>query len=149
MKFLVPNYSCLHNSRLGDYHPQIPVLCPLSTEFVEHPCPPTKILGTPLGLSNTNHIYFCPHYPSCKSYLCGTTPLNSQLFPSTLPHTTKLADGTILNAHTSWVNPKFVNWTDKKQVHIKPPQLVTYMYINHCCLLVACEPSSHSIYRKM
>jgi hypothetical protein len=47
MKFLVPNYSCLQNSWLGGYRPQIPVLCPLSsTEFVEPP--PKKFLGTPL-----------------------------------------------------------------------------------------------------
>jgi len=26
MKFLVPNYSCLQNTRLGGYRPQIPVL---------------------------------------------------------------------------------------------------------------------------
>ena len=36
IKFLVPNYSCLHNPWLGGYRSQIPVLCPLSsTEFVE------------------------------------------------------------------------------------------------------------------
>ena len=46
MKFLVPNYSCLQNPRLGGYRPPIPVLS--STEFVEPP--PTKFLGTPLGL---------------------------------------------------------------------------------------------------
>ena len=28
MKFLVPNYSCLQNPRLGGYRSQIPVLCP-------------------------------------------------------------------------------------------------------------------------
>ena len=28
MKFLVPNYSCFQNPKLGDYRPQIPVLCP-------------------------------------------------------------------------------------------------------------------------
>jgi hypothetical protein len=43
MTFLVPNYSCLQNSWLCGYHPQIPVICPLSsTEFVEHPPPPRK-----------------------------------------------------------------------------------------------------------
>jgi hypothetical protein len=48
MKFLVPNYSCLQNSWLGAYRPQLPrSLCPLSsTEFVEPP--QTKFLGTPL-----------------------------------------------------------------------------------------------------
>ena len=49
MKFLVPKYSCLQNPWLGvgDYRPQIPVLCPLySTEFVEPPPPPAnKIPG--------------------------------------------------------------------------------------------------------
>jgi len=37
MKFLVPNYSCLQNPRLGGYRPQVRLsLCPLSsTEFVE------------------------------------------------------------------------------------------------------------------
>jgi len=47
MKFLVQNYSCLQNSWLGGYRPQIPVLsvlCP--TEFVEPSW--TKFLGTPL-----------------------------------------------------------------------------------------------------
>ena len=50
-KFLVPNYSCLQNHRLGCYPPPPPdphSLCPLSsTEFVEPPR--TKFLGTPLA----------------------------------------------------------------------------------------------------
>ena len=44
MKFLVPNYSCLQNPRLGDYRPQIPVLsvlCP-QLNFLN---PPEKIPG--------------------------------------------------------------------------------------------------------
>ena len=45
MKFLLPNYSCLQNSWVGGYLPQIPVLCPLSsTEFFES-LPPNKIPG--------------------------------------------------------------------------------------------------------
>ena len=46
VKFLVPNYSCLHNPWLGGYLPPDPrSLCPLSsTEFVDLP-PPNKIPG--------------------------------------------------------------------------------------------------------
>jgi hypothetical protein len=39
MKFLVPNYSCLHNSCLGGYCPQIPVLSVL--------CPQLNLLNSP------------------------------------------------------------------------------------------------------
>ena len=39
MKFLVPNYSCLQNSWLGDYRPQIPVLSVL--------CPQLNLLNPP------------------------------------------------------------------------------------------------------
>jgi len=39
MKFLVPNYSCLQNSWLGGYRPQIPVLSVL--------CPQLNLLNTP------------------------------------------------------------------------------------------------------
>ena len=52
MKFLVRNYSCHQNPWLGDYRPQIPVLCP--NEFVEpsptHPPPPqTRTPGNASG----------------------------------------------------------------------------------------------------
>ena len=53
MKFPVPNYSCLQSPWLEGYSPQIPVLsvlCP-QLNFVEHPSPRTKFLGTPLGSS--------------------------------------------------------------------------------------------------
>ena len=47
MKFLVPNYSCLQNPRLGGYRPQIPVLsvlCPQLNLLTPLP-PPNKIPG--------------------------------------------------------------------------------------------------------
>ena len=53
MKFLVPNYSCLQNSWLGGYCPQIPVLsvlCP-QMNLLNRPSPRTKLLGTPLKWS--------------------------------------------------------------------------------------------------
>jgi hypothetical protein len=57
MKFLVTNYSCLQNPRLGLPSPDPRSLCPLSsTEFVEPPPPRTKILGTPLILMEC-HIF--------------------------------------------------------------------------------------------
>ena len=40
MKFLVPNYSCIQNPRLGSYRPQIPVLsvlCPQMNLFNPRP----------------------------------------------------------------------------------------------------------------
>jgi len=46
MKFLVPNYSCLQNPWLGDYRPQIPVLCPQVNLFI----PLNKIPGYATGL---------------------------------------------------------------------------------------------------
>ena len=49
MKFLVPNYRCLQNPRLGGYRPQIPVLCVLCPQLnLLNPPPRTKFLGTPL-----------------------------------------------------------------------------------------------------
>ena len=52
MKFLVPNYSCLQNPRLGGCSPQIPVLsvlCP-QLNLLNTPPPRTIFLGTPLTL---------------------------------------------------------------------------------------------------
>ena len=43
MKFLVPNYTCLQNPWLGDYHPQIPVLSVLN--WICWTPPPNKIPG--------------------------------------------------------------------------------------------------------
>ena len=62
MKFIVPNYSCLQNPRLGGYRPQIP------TEFVEPPPPRTKFLGTPLVVEFA--------YLACTCY-----PANLQVAP--------------------------------------------------------------------
>ena len=48
MKFLVPNYSCLQNPKLGGYRPQIPVLsvlCPQLNLLNPLPPPPKKIPG--------------------------------------------------------------------------------------------------------
>ena len=42
MKFLVPNYSCLQNSWLGGYHPQIPVLSAFSPQLNLLNSPPPK-----------------------------------------------------------------------------------------------------------
>ena len=39
MKFLVPNYSCLQNTGLGGYRPQIPILSVL--------CPQLNLLYPP------------------------------------------------------------------------------------------------------
>ena len=46
MKFLVPNYSCLHNPWLGGYRPQIPVLSVLCPQLNLLNPLPKKILGT-------------------------------------------------------------------------------------------------------
>ena len=56
MKFLVPNYSCLQNPWLGDYHPQIPVLSVLN--WICWTPPPKKIPGyaTEWHQVNTNLI---------------------------------------------------------------------------------------------
>ena len=56
MKFLVPNYSCLQNPRLGDYRPQIPVLSVL--------CPQLNFLNPLEQNSWVRHCYFI--------YLCIT-----------------------------------------------------------------------------
>ena len=55
MKFLVPNYSCLQNRRLGGYHPQIAVpsvLC-LQLNFLKPPPPANKIPGYATVVYNT------------------------------------------------------------------------------------------------
>ena len=61
MKFLVRNYSCLQNPRLGGYRPQIPflyVICPQLNLLNLHPPPPppNKIPGyaTELDESSAN-----------------------------------------------------------------------------------------------
>ena len=49
MKFLVPNYSCLQNPRLGGYCLQILVLSVFCPQLkLLNPPPRTKFLGTPL-----------------------------------------------------------------------------------------------------
>ena len=48
MKFLVPNYSCLQNPRLGGYRPHIPVLSVPCPQLNLLKPPPNKIPGTPL-----------------------------------------------------------------------------------------------------
>jgi hypothetical protein len=49
MKFIVPNYSCLQNPRLGGYLPQIPVLSVLCPQLnLLNPPPRTQFLGMPL-----------------------------------------------------------------------------------------------------
>ena len=58
MKFLVPNYSCLQNPRLGGYRPQIPALsnlCP-QLNFLNTPLPPNKI---PWYATATEEPYWC------------------------------------------------------------------------------------------
>ena len=53
MKFLVPNYSCLQNSRLGDYRPQIPVLSVL--------CPELNLLNPPPEKNSwVRHCFLAP-----------------------------------------------------------------------------------------
>jgi len=49
MKFLVRNYSCLRNPRLGGYRPRIPVLSVLCPQLNLLNLPRTKFLGTPLA----------------------------------------------------------------------------------------------------
>ena len=49
MKFLVPNYSCYQNPRIGVYHPQIPVLSVLCPQLNLLNPPPKKIPGYATG----------------------------------------------------------------------------------------------------
>ena len=50
MKFLLPNYSCLQNSWLGGYRPQIPILSVLFPQLdLLNPPPRTKIPGDATG----------------------------------------------------------------------------------------------------
>ena len=50
MKFIVPSYSCIQNTKLRGYRPHIPVLSVLCSQknFFN---PPTKFLGSPLLLA--------------------------------------------------------------------------------------------------
>jgi hypothetical protein len=81
IKFLVPNYTCLQNPRLGATAPRSPFSLS-STEFVEPPLPRTKFLGTTLFLAACfSHIYppksrthltpppRVPHGPSISLFL--------------------------------------------------------------------------------
>ena len=56
MKFLVPNYSCLQNPWLGDYHPQIPVLSVLN--WICWTPPPKKIPGYATDCGSFSHLCF-------------------------------------------------------------------------------------------
>jgi hypothetical protein len=57
MIFLVPNYSCLQNTWLGGYRPQIPVLSVLCPQLnLLNPPPRTKFLGTPLITTTTSRL---------------------------------------------------------------------------------------------
>jgi len=61
MKFLVPNYSCLQNPRLGGYHPQIPIVSVLCPQLNLLKPPRTKFLGTPpskLGHKNQTSSHY-------------------------------------------------------------------------------------------
>jgi len=53
MKFLVPNYSCFQNPRIGGYRPQIPILSVLN--WICWTPPRTKFLGTPLPEDGRNY----------------------------------------------------------------------------------------------
>ena len=59
MKFVVPNYSCLQNPRLGGYRPQIPVISVL--------CPQLNLLNPPLPEKNSwvRHWFFTSDTPRC------------------------------------------------------------------------------------
>ena len=82
MKFLVPNYSCLQNPRLGGYRPPDPrTLCPLSsTDFVEPPTPlpRTKFLGKlawapswwRIKPTKASQLHIIDSYPSCSDSYC-------------------------------------------------------------------------------
>ena len=60
MKFLVPNYSCLQNPRLGVLPPPDPrSLCPQLNLL--NPSPQTKFLGTPLHSSARHPDNGCSH----------------------------------------------------------------------------------------
>ena len=89
MKFLVPNYSCLQNPWLGDYHPPDPrPLCPpSSTEFVELP-PLEKNSGYATGcrgLQFWSHSRFSP---------AGRCLVSGQLRPYS-----ELKDATVFISH--------------------------------------------------
>jgi hypothetical protein len=60
MKFLVPNYSCLQNRRLGDYRPQIPVRSVLCPQLNLLNPPPNKLPGYATDILQLlcNSIYF-------------------------------------------------------------------------------------------
>ena len=64
MKFLVPNYSCLQNPRLGGYRPQIPVLSVL--------CPQLNLLNSPEKNSWVHQSSKPKHSVSCPNiYMCN------------------------------------------------------------------------------
>ena len=59
MKFLVPNYSCLHNPWLGSYRPQIPVLSVVCPQLnLLNPPSRTKFLGRPLFITLWTVCFF-------------------------------------------------------------------------------------------
>ena len=81
MKFIVPNYSCLHNPWLGGLSPPDPrSLCPLSsTEFVEPP-PRTKFVGTPLP----NMTLYTPLLSPSVRATCPTHLILLHMFTRTI-----------------------------------------------------------------
>ena len=74
MKFLVPNCSCLRNTWLGGYRPQIPVLsvlCPQLNLLNTPPPPEKKIPGYAAGKSRTPNILLVLGHPVHFSFLGG------------------------------------------------------------------------------
>ena len=75
MKFLVPNYNCLQNPRLGGYCPQIPVLSVLNWIYWT---PPNKIPG--YATDSAGHLW---HKDNGKEHttklLCYESPLQDQI----------------------------------------------------------------------
>jgi len=71
IKFLVPNYSCLQNTWLEGYRPQIPVLSVLCPQLnLLKPSPRTKSLGTPLVIKIWGSLrWFSPNPQSAHSVM--------------------------------------------------------------------------------
>ena len=84
MKFLVPNYSCLHNPCIGGYRPQIPFLsgvCP-QVNLLNHQPPPPPTLNKILGYATERNqdvispTYTTNGYPT-HGYLHSTKQQNA------------------------------------------------------------------------
>ena len=131
MKFLVPNYSCLQNPWLGDYHPQIPVLC-LWLNLLNPPLPPEKNSWVRHCLYTNEHDV-CPYSLQHKPQLCYSLWCGQTLCVWTVASTGHISDCTPNSTNGGKLQPNYRDTSQlqhsclhhKPQTHTPEPEPVS------------------------